>query len=113
MRRRFRLTASEDIRRVRRSGKSFAHPLVVLVTQANDKGQVLVGVVAGRGVGVAVKRNRAKRLMRAAMQSLLPSIAPGSDVLLIARRPMVSSDMFAVREALLMLLRRAELIISA
>jgi ribonuclease P protein component len=60
-----------------------------------------------------VKRNRAKRLMRAAMQSLLPSVAPGWDVILIARRAMVSSDMFEVREALLTLLRRAELIFPA
>jgi ribonuclease P protein component len=86
---------------------------VVLVAQTNDEGQVHVGVVAGRGVGTAVKRNRAKRLMRAAMQSLVPSVAVGWDVLLIARRALVSSDMFEVRQALLTLLRRAELIVPA
>ena len=110
MRRRFRLTGSEDIRRVRRFGKSYAHPLVVLLAQTNDKAQVHVGVVAGRGVGTAVKRNRAKRLMRAGMQSLLPSVAAGWDVVLIARRAMVASDVYEVREALLALLRRAALI---
>ncbi len=110
MQRKFRLTRSEDFRRVRQSGKSYAHPLIVLVAQANDRPQVRVGVAAGRAVGSAVKRNRAKRLMRESMRTLLPSIAPGWDLLLIARPALISADMFDVREALLTLLRRADLI---
>jgi len=108
--RRFRLTRSDDMARVRRSGKSYADPLVVLVAQANGRAQVRVGVVAGRTVGVAVKRNRAKRLLRAAMETLIASVTPGWDLILIARAPLVSTDMFHAREALIGLLRRAELI---
>ncbi|HEX5943558.1 MAG TPA: hypothetical protein VFY66_14840, partial [Anaerolineales bacterium] len=37
MQRKFRLTRSEDFKRVRRSGKSYAHPLVVLIVQAHEK----------------------------------------------------------------------------
>lgn len=110
MHRRFRLTASEDIKRVRQLGRSYPHPLLVLVAQPNETAQVHVGVTAGRRVGTAVKRNRAKRLLRAAIQSLLPSVVPGWDMLLIARGPVVSSDMWEVREALLTLLRRADLV---
>ena len=112
LQRRFRLTRSEDFSRVRRSGTSHAHPLVVLIARKNEDAQVRVGVAAGRTVGSAVKRNRAKRLMRAAMQSLISSVAPGWDLVLIARPALVSSDMFEVREALLTLLRRAELVAS-
>lgn len=111
MQRRFRLTRSENFKRVRQSGKSYAHPLLVLVAQANDGAQVHVGVAAGRTVGTAVKRNRAKRLLRAAMQSLVSSVAPGWDLVLIARQPLPASDFFKVREALLTLLRRAELML--
>ncbi len=82
----------------------------MLVAQANGRAQVRVGVVAGKTVGGAVQRNRAKRLLRAAMQSLVSSVAPGWDLILIARPPLVSSDMFHAREVLLTLLRRAELI---
>ncbi len=110
MQRKYRLTRSEDVSRVRRSGKSYAHPLVVLMTQANGGGGVHVAVVAGRTVGAAVKRNRAKRLLRAAMQSLVASVSPGWDLILIARAPLVTCDMFEARQALLTLLRRAELI---
>ena len=72
-----------------------------------------MGVAAGRTVGGAVKRNRAKRLLREAMRTLIPSLAVGWDLILIARPPLARSDLFEVREALLTLLRRAELIFPA
>ena len=110
MQRKFRLTRSEDFKRVRRFGKSHAHPLIVLVVQACDAGQLHVGVTATRALGTAVKRNRAKRLVREAIRTLLPSIATGWDILLIARPRLASCNMFEVREAILTLLRRAELV---
>ncbi len=113
MQRSFRLTRSEDFKRVRRFGKSYAHPLVVLVAQASNEPKLRVGVAAGRTVGGAVKRNRAKRLLREAMRTLIPSLAGGWDLILIARPPLAGSDLFEVREALLTLLRRAELIFPA
>jgi ribonuclease P protein component len=61
-------------------------------------------------VGGAVKRNRAKRLLRAAMQTVIDSVTPGWDIVLIARPAVLASDSFEVREALLSLLRRAQLI---
>jgi ribonuclease P protein component len=139
--RKFRLTRSEDFKRVRRSGKSYAHPLVVLIVQAHDKRsspvdkrsappsgsveavpsavgggpanppRVKVGVAAGRTVGTAVYRNRAKRLLREAMRPLLPSITSGIDLILIARPGLVSASLEETRQALLTLLQRAQLLI--
>jgi ribonuclease P protein component len=108
--RRFRLKRSEDFRRVRQSGRSYAHPLLVLAVRKNEGSEVHVGVAAGRAIGTAVRRNRAKRLLRAAMQTLVGSVAPGWDLVLTARPALVSSDFFAVHEALLTLLRRADLV---
>ena len=109
MQRKFRLTRSQDFKRVRRSGKSYAHPLLVLIAQACDEDQLHVGVAASRGIGTAVQRNRAKRLLREAMRTIVPSLATGWDILLIARPPLLSCNVFEVREALLTLVRRAEL----
>ena len=116
MQRKFRLTRSEDFKRVRRSGKSYAHPLVVLIVQTRDKrsnpvGQprVKVGVAAGRTVGTAVYRNRAKRLLREAMRTLIPGIAPGLDLILIARPALVSATLEDARRALINLLQRAQI----
>jgi ribonuclease P protein component len=111
----FRLTRSEDFKRVRRDGKSYAHPLVVLIvlkSEKNEQPRVRVGVAAGKSVGTAVPRNRAKRLLREAMRTLLPSIASSSDLILIARPALASASLTEVREALLTLLQRAKLISS-
>lgn len=110
MQRKFRLTRSEDFKRVRRFGKSFAHPLIVLVVQAKEETEVRVGVAAGRTVGTAVKRNRAKRLMREAMRPIIPLLASGRDLILIARPGLSSATLAQTREALLTVLRRAELL---
>ena len=71
--------------------------------------EVHIGVSAGLGIGNAVRRNRAKRLLRAAMSELLSTIKPGSDLLLIARSPLVVADVHQTREALVVLLERAGL----
>lgn len=117
MQRKFRLTRSEDFKRVRRSGKSYAHPLVVLIVQAHERSnpadppRVKVGVVAGRTVGTAVYRNRAKRLLREAVRTLLPHITPGLDLILIARPGLTSASLEETRQALLTLLQRAQILI--
>jgi len=108
--RRFRLTRSEDFERARRLGKSYAHKLLVLVARKNETGRTRVGVAAGRTVGNAVKRNRAKRLLRAAMQDCVGTLPPGWDVVLIARPPLVASNFAEVHAALSLLLQHAELV---
>ena len=111
MQRKFRLTRSEDFKRVRRSGKSYAHPLVVLIVQTHDQPRVKVGVAAGRTVGTAVYRNRAKRLLREAMRTLIPNITLGLDLILIARPGLTSATLEETRQALLILLQRAKILI--
>jgi ribonuclease P protein component len=125
--RKFRLTRSEDFKRVRRSGKSYAHPLVVLIVQTHDQRsttvphafggspvdqqRIKIGVAAGRTVGTAVYRNRAKRLLREAVRPLIPNIASGLDLILIARPGLVSATLEETRQALLNLLQRAQILI--
>ncbi|MBI4927078.1 MAG: ribonuclease P protein component [Anaerolineae bacterium] len=110
MKRAFRLTRSTDFERVRRSGKSYPHPLLVLVACPNPGGEVRVGVVAGRSVGCAVKRNRAKRLLRASMDSLVAELKPGFDILLLSRGPLPEAGYQKTRATLEALLRRAKLV---
>ncbi len=123
MQRNFRLTRSEDFKRVRRDGKSYAHPLVVLIvlnSENNDRPRVRVGVAAGKPVGTAVYRNRTKRLLREAMRTLIPNIAlrlrstqdntSGLDLVLIARPALVSATLADTQSALLNLLQRAKIL---
>jgi ribonuclease P protein component len=95
---------------VRRIGKSFPHPLIVLVAAHNELETSRFAVVASRAVGTAVKRNRAKRLIRAALQELTAQVKPGWDLILIARRSLAESSFFEVKDALHSLLKRAQLL---
>ena len=98
---------------MRRTGKSYAHPLVVLVAQASEtKEHLKVGITAGKTTGTAVHRNRAKRLLREAMRTLIPSIASGWDLILIARPTLVNATLSDTRSALTYLLKRAKLLIA-
>jgi ribonuclease P protein component len=108
--RRFRLTRSIDFKRVRRSGKSFAHPYVVLLAQVSDSQKLRVGVTAGRSVGGAVNRNKAKRLLREAIRPLLPGLQPGWDLVLVARPPIISASLQDIRLVIKGLLEHARIV---
>jgi ribonuclease P protein component len=111
VKRRFRLTRSTDFKRVRSNGKSYAHPLVVLYVAPAEQPGTHVGVTATRTIGNAVRRNRAKRLLRAAMADLMPGTVPGCDLLLVARTPLPLANYSQARTALVSLLQRAGLIL--
>jgi ribonuclease P protein component len=106
MDRRYRLTGFSDFKRVRRTGKSHAHPLVVLVACRNDRPSSRIAVTAGKTVGTAVRRNRARRRLRAAMRGLLPHVADGWDLILIARPGVVEAAWPDVQRAVEAVMRR-------
>ena len=109
-----RLTSATDFERVRRDGRSHAHPLVVLLARrrpAPEPAQLAAGsrfgFVAGKAVGTAVARNRAKRLLREAARASAPEIEPGWDLVFIARRPLAAARLAEAIQAVRGLLRRS------
>jgi ribonuclease P protein component len=59
---------------------------------------VQIGISAGRSVGNAVKRNRAKRILRAAMNPLIDKLKPGREIILIARKPILKETSAGLQE---------------
>jgi ribonuclease P protein component len=110
VKRRFRLTRSTDFQRVRRIGKSYAHPLVVFIAAPNNLDQVRVGVVAGRSVGSAVQRNRAKRRLRACLEPQINCLSGGWDLIFLARKSMDQAGFAEICKAVQLLLKRAGLL---
>ena len=105
-----RLRRTRDEQRVYALGKSWRHPLLVLVAHPNGLDLSRVGVTASRRLGGAVARNRAKRLLREAARHLYPQFGAGWDVMLIARNGILKAKEPQVEEALASLLKRAGLI---
>lgn len=80
-----RLRSPLEFERVRSTGRSWSNRLLVLIVAENELGRNRYGFAVGRGVGNAVRRNRAKRLMREATRQLQPYVKQGYDCIWIAR----------------------------
>ena len=108
MDRRDRLNHAIDIQRVRKYGRSIAHPLFVLV-YLRDKSveNAPVGVIASKAVGGAVERNRAKRVLRSAATELHSRISHDNMILLLARKPILEYDTPEITEILTEQLKKA------
>ena len=75
----------------------------------NDQGKLRLAVSAGRSLGGAVERNRAKRILREAIRPDIPYILPGWDCLLLARKPMLAASFNDIVSAVILLLNKAHI----
>lgn len=105
-----RLRRSKDLKRVRDSGRSWVNRWLVLIVLANDLERVRVGVAASRRVGGAVKRVRARRLIKEAVRPKLDAISGGWDLVFLARTSLGSASFQDVDRAVAQLLQRASLL---
>ena len=72
------LTENHEYKRVYARGKSAVRPVLVLYCLRNKKvKQARVGITASKKIGNAVKRNRARRLLRESIRALYPQLKPG------------------------------------
>ncbi len=110
MQRAYRLRRPEEFQRVRAGKRSWGHPLLVLYAAPNDGQPTRVGISVGKRVGNAVVRNRVKRRVREAVRLRHADLAPGHDLVFIARAPAAEADWPAVRGATEDLLRRARIL---
>lgn len=103
-----RLRSSQAFRAVFQGGQSFHGSLLVLFLLKQPEAPRRFGVVAGRRVGNAVRRNRAKRLLREAYRALRNELPDkGIEMVLVARRGCDGSSARDVTEQLRDLLGRA------
>ena len=104
-----RLRLATDFARLRKNGHKFVHPLAILIYCENDKEDIRFAFPASKKTGNAVKRNRARRLLREAVRLQLPSLKIGYDCLLIVRNRTSKASFNEVSEAVESLFKRARL----
>lgn len=110
MQRRFRLRHSADFELLRKNGRRWNHPLALLVAVKSDLPVSRFAFSASRRVGNAVSRNRAKRLLREAVRANLVNVSAGWDFLFVARSETAQATLAEVEEAVLQLLKRANVL---
>lgn len=110
MDRQSRLRRNEDFQRARRDGRSWATPWVVLVAVPSDLDHPRFGFAVGKRLGKAVVRNRVKRRLREAVRLQRAQVAPGWDLVFIARDPIRDIAFDQLSGAITQLLKRARLL---
>jgi len=88
-----RLKEKRDFDNIFKNGKKINTPLFLLayISRA-DQNPTRIGVVAGKKVGGAVERNRAKRLIREGARILLEKYPKGYDIAFICNSGIIKED---------------------
>lgn len=108
MKRAYRLRRPDQFQRVRREGRSWSSPSLTLNAAPNRRRVSRSGFVVGKRLGKAVDRNRARRRIREAVRLNYDQIAPGWDLVFIARSPtLITVEFVQIQVTVEQLLRRA------
>lgn len=65
---------------------------MIIISKPNGLDHTRFAVIASKSVGIAVNRNRCKRIIRACINQNLSKYLPGFDVLYIARKPLLQAN---------------------
>jgi ribonuclease P protein component len=104
-----RLRSEGDFAAVYEAGKSWVMPGAVLYAKPSGTAITRVGFVAGKRLGPAVARNRAKRLLREAFRQVVgrQPMAGGFDLVFVARGRLLFQRWDEILDTMATLLSRA------
>lgn len=105
-----RIRDGREYRRVYRHGRYWVRPHVVLYILAMA-GPTRAGFVTGKRVGNAVRRNRARRLMREVYRLQRGRLADGYLLVFVGRAGLSELSHAAAEKEILQVLRRAKVLV--
>ncbi len=111
MKRQYRITRANDYKRVRQNGKGYSHPLVMILVLQVPIDEKRIGIIVGKSIGNAVKRNLVKRRIKSIANEFIYKINKNVDILVIAKSPIASVEFMEIHQAIEDGLRRARLIV--
>lgn len=94
------ITRNSDFKRIYARGKSRVHALLVTYALKNRTGEARIAFVSSKKIGGAVQRNRARRVVRAALRMSGAAPVPGWDVVFVCRTRTAAAKSTAVAPVL-------------
>jgi ribonuclease P protein component len=104
------LKRSRDIEYAKEHGNRISTALFNMVICRTDVSGSRVGIVVGKRFGVAVSRNRAKRLFRELTRQLRGQLLPGLTLVVFPKRDSIAQPFAALKEVWLSALQRQRLL---
>ncbi len=111
MRKRFRLRKRAEFSRVYGMGRSAASRVLVMYVLPSE-GDLRIGFSAGRKLGTAVVRNRAKRRLKEVVRKHLKQLACGHFYVVIARSGAVKASVLEMERDLVAVAKRLKVWLS-
>lgn len=91
---------NRDFQTLYRKGKTIVGKTCVVYYRKNRLPCSRLGITASKKIGNAVARNRARRVIRAAYQSIEDRIPIGLDMIIVARAAVVTAKSYHVKKFL-------------
>ena len=94
------LKLNKEFKRAYYQGKSKATPFFICYRVRNRGSGLRYGLTTSKKVGNAVCRNRARRLLRAAIRSVIPKMGNHWDYVFVARERILSAKSYQIAAAM-------------
>ncbi|MEG1932370.1 MAG: ribonuclease P protein component [Pygmaiobacter sp.] len=104
------LKRNGEFSRAYAKGKAYVHPFVVTYVFKKRGGGMRIGITTSKKIGGAVQRNRARRVIRAALSALPLDTARNVDLVFVARGATTRIKSTQVQQALSVSLAAAGLL---
>ncbi|GGK33725.1 ribonuclease P protein component [Caldalkalibacillus thermarum] len=110
MKKQYRLRKNQEFARVYRHGQSVANRQLVLFYLPNENVEHFrLGVSVSKKLGLAVVRNRLKRVVREAVRLKAKHIKQGYDLVIIVRKGALDADFEQLSKSFIHLLKKSKL----
>ena len=104
-----KLKQNWEFHRAYKRGVACVSPEFVLYVCKGKKNEIRMGITAGKKIGTAVSRNRAKRVITAAFDICAPHIQAGYDYVVVARTRIIDTKSTIVAANIAKQLKKVEL----
>ena len=105
------LKQNHEFRRLYSKGKTAAAPCMAIYCRKNRLGISRLGLTTGVKLGHAVQRNRVRRRLREIYRTNEAGLAPGWDIVIVARSRAVNAPYAELERSFIKLVRKLELLV--